>query len=412
MNEKKMQRAKLGDIGKIETGTTPSKINPNYYGTDYPLFKPSDLEQGINTLTAHDNLSIEGFNKCRKLPKNSILVTCIGATIGKTGLIKIEGASNQQINAVLPNNEHDPKFVYYQIISSSFQNQIKNNASSTTLPILNKTKFQQLTFITTPLPIQQAIVAKLEALFSELDKGIEQLKTAQQQLRTYRQAVLKAAFEGRLTGEQVKEGELPEGWKWIELREFISGIDAGKSFKCEERPPRENEVGVLKVSAVTWGEFDEEESKTVTDSNKVNQAYFVKEGDFILSRANTIELVGNSVIVRKITKNLMLSDKTLRIRFSNKLNQSFTLHFLRSQFGRKQIEKLSTGNQESMRNIGQERIKQIKIPYCDTYMQLEVVAEIESRLSVADKMEEAIAQGLQQAEALRQSILKKAFEGG
>lgn len=107
----------------------------------------------------------------------------------------------------------------------------------------------------------------------------------------------------------------------------------------------------------------------------------------------------------------MLSDKTLRIVFNNSINNYYCLYFLRSRRGRQQIEFLSTGNQESMRNIGQEKLKQINIPYCTLEEQNQIVQQIESRLSVADKMEESITRSLQQAEALRQSILKKALEG-
>jgi len=249
-----------------------------------------------------------------------------------------------------------------------------------------------------PLPEQRAIVAKIEELFSALDKGITDLKKAQTQLKIYRQAVLKKAFEGELTK--------------VELREVIDNIKAGKSFRCEERPPIANEVGVLKVSAVTWGKFQENESKTVTDPTRVNPDYFVKEGDFLFSRANTIELVGNSVIVKKIDKQLMLSDKTLRITFHNNVSPYYILYFLRSRSGRIQIESLSTGNQASMRNIGQERIKQMKIPFPSSLEeQYQIVQEIESRLSVCDKVEQTISDSLEKAQALRQSILKKAFDG-
>ena len=144
---------KLGDVGKIETGTTLSKTNAEYYGKEIPFFKPTDLQQGISTITASDNLSKLGFEKTRKLPKDLILVTCIGATIGKTGLIKVEGASNQQINSIIPDKQHNSKFVSYKVILHRFQNQIKDNLSSTTLPILNKSKFQQLDFITTTFSI-------------------------------------------------------------------------------------------------------------------------------------------------------------------------------------------------------------------------------------------------------------------
>ena len=87
------------------------------------------------------------------------------------------------------------------------------------------------------------------------------------------------------------------------------------------------------------------------------------------------------------------------------------MYFLRSRAGRRQIESLSTGNQDSMRNIGQQKIRQIEFPYCSIDEQNKVVQAIESRLSVADKMEESINESLQQADALKQSILKKAFEG-
>jgi type I restriction enzyme S subunit len=402
---------KLGDVGKIETGTTPSKSNAEYYGKEIPFFKPTDLQQGINTITASDNLSKLGFEKTRKLPKDSILVTCIGATIGKTGLIKVEGASNQQINSIIPDKQHNPKFVFYQVISHSFQNQIKDNSSSTTLPILNKSKFQQLDFITTTFDSQQAIVSKIEELFSELDKGIENLRTAQQQLKTYRQSVLKWAFEGKLTNENIKEAELPKGWKLTKLGEYIEDISSGKSYRCDERPPKQDEVGIVKVSSVTWGFFDEMESKTCFSKDFLNTKYLIKTGDFLFSRANTIEFIGACVIVNKIDKTLMLSDKILRFTFPKGVSKEYVLYYLRSRKGRKQIETLSTGNQDSMRNIGQEKIRQIEFPYCSIEEQKKIIQEIENRLSVADKMEESITQSLQQAEALRQSILKKAFEG-
>jgi type I restriction enzyme S subunit len=107
----------------------------------------------------------------------------------------------------------------------------------------------------------------------------------------------------------------------------------------------------------------------------------------------------------------MLSDKILRFTFEENIFKKYVLYYLRSKKGRKQIELLSTGNQDSMRNIGQETIRQIEFPYCKIEEQHQIVQAIESRLSVADKLEESIAQSLQQSEALRQSILKKAFKG-
>lgn len=295
-----------------------------------------------------------------------------------------------------------------------------------------------------PANEQKRIVAKIEELFSELDKGIESLKTARAQLKVYRQAVLKHAFEGKLTAdwreknkdklesadkiiehipshrrknlddvtnlELDKFPELPANWKYTRLGYFIDSISAGKSFKCDEREPTQEEIGVAKVSAVTWGKYDEHESKTCIDSDKVHPEYFIKSGDFLFSRANTIELVGACVIAKTVTKKIMLSDKTLRINFGN-LAPYYFLYYLRSQMGRNEIMKRSTGNQDSMRNIGQDRIRNIILPVCSPLEAAQITQEIHEKFSIIENLESTIEAELQKSEALRQAILKKAFSG-
>lgn len=203
----------------------------------------------------------------------------------------------------------------------------------------------------------------------------------------------------------------PEGWVRVPLADLLLKIEAGKSFKCDERPPTRDEVGVVKVSAVTWGEFQEQESKTCTDESRIDPALFVKPGDFLFSRANTIELVGACVIAKQVNLRVMLSDKILRLNFANAALKPWALYFLRSQDGRAQIEALSTGNQESMRNIGQERLGQITVPIPPANEQTRIVAKLEEVLSDLDA---GVAE-LQAAQAklaqYRQSLLKAAVEG-
>ena len=160
---------RLGDIGKIVTGNTPTKDIAEYYGGNIPFYKPADLEEGKCIKNASDHLSVLGFEQARKIPANSILVTCIGATIGKTGLITVKGSCNQQINAIIPNEVAYAEFIYYTCISDYMQKEIKSNASATTLPILNKGNFAKLPFPLPPYNEQQRIVNKIEELFTSLD---------------------------------------------------------------------------------------------------------------------------------------------------------------------------------------------------------------------------------------------------
>ena len=138
---------KISDIGDVITGSTPSKTNSEYYGSDFPFYSPSDLGTTVETLQAQKGLSKKGFEISRKIPKGSILVQCIG-DLGKCSIAHKDGACNQQINVIIPNTQLIiPKFVYYWIRSPYFNNLMKQESNQTTLPILNKSKFMNLPFL-------------------------------------------------------------------------------------------------------------------------------------------------------------------------------------------------------------------------------------------------------------------------
>ena len=137
--------------------------------------------------------------------------------------------------------------------------------------------------------------------------------------------------------------DLPVSWQLTPLADLLTGIETGKSFKCNERPPTSDEVGVVKVSAVSWGEFQEQESKTCKTADRVNPSLYIQRGDFLFSRANTVELVGACVIVRQVNLRVMLSDKILRFQFVGKSMKPWVLNLLRSCQGRCQIEALASG---------------------------------------------------------------------
>lgn len=204
--------------------------------------------------------------------------------------------------------------------------------------------------------------------------------------------------------------ELPKSWSWICLDDVLLGIEAGKSFKAEGRPPSDEEVGVLKVSAVTWKIFNDAESKTCIVPEQIEPRFFVQPGDFLFSRANTIDLVGACVIVHKVSRRVMLSDKTLRFRFSD-ISPDWVLYMLRTRHGRNEIERLATGNQDSMRNIGQARIRRIRIPCPPLAEQYRIVNKIEELFTQLDAGVDLLKKLKLKLKRYRQAVLKAAVEG-
>ena len=156
---------------------------------------------------------------------------------------------------VVPNQHVLSKLIFYFF----YRVDLGKIYDGSSIPQINNKHIEPLLFPLPPLPEQHRIVAKIEELFSELDKGIESLKTAQQQLKVYRQAVLKYAFEGKLTNPAVKDGELPEGWVVIKL-ENLGELICGQSPSVNE-VNRENK-GVLYVTGPEqWNGKHIEETK-------------------------------------------------------------------------------------------------------------------------------------------------------
>jgi type I restriction enzyme S subunit len=202
-----------------------------------------------------------------------------------------------------------------------------------------------------PLNEQRRIAAKLDATLAAVDACRQRLDGVEARLKRFRQAVLAAATSGELTREWREErGRDLAPWADKTVGDLVSDIDAGLNLKCDERPPEGDERGLVKISAVTWGTYNEEESKTLNQDAIISEENRICPGDFLISRANTIELVGACVIVHQVTRKLYLSDKVLRLVMPEEC-KPWLLLCLRSPSGRRQIEGLSSGNQLSMRNL-------------------------------------------------------------
>lgn len=400
---------RLGAIAEIVTGGTPSKKHPEYYGGNFPFYKPSDLDQGRLTYDASEYLSEEGKNVSRIIPKNSTAVCCIGS-IGKCGYLMCEGTTNQQINSAIP--KINSLCLYYYLCTENFVQDLLSMASATTIAIVNKSKMESCAFPLPPLSEQQRIVERIEELFAKLDEAKERLQEVADSFAVRKAAILHKAFTGELTKQWRREnGVSDESWEEITWGSFIEKIEAGKNWNALGRPPKNGEFGVVKVSAVTWGEFLEDESKTCTEESQWNEEKRISVGDFLFSRANTIQLVGNCVIVKDVKRKLMLSDKILRFSLSERVYDFFALWYTRTSSYRKQIESVASGNQDGMRNISQNNMKMIIFPLPTLPEQHEIVRLIDDLLARERAAQQAAEQALASIDLMKKSILARAFRG-
>jgi type I restriction enzyme S subunit len=209
---------KIKNIGHVMTGTTPSKAKKEYYGNSFPFFKPTDLNEGYYVKKSNDGLSEIGVTKARLIPEKSILVTCIGATIGKTGFIRVKGACNQQINAIVVNKNIYAGYIFFMCISPQFQKKIVGTSSATTLPILNKNKFKELIIPLAPIKEQKKIVEEIERRFENADRVEEVVKKCLKKAGAVRQSILKKAFSGKLVPQDPQDEPAEKLLKKIQQR--------------------------------------------------------------------------------------------------------------------------------------------------------------------------------------------------
>lgn len=217
-----------------------------------------------------------------------------------------------------------------------------------------------------------------------------------------------------MSTENSEEGsavELPSGWARAPLEDLLVGSDAGKSFKCEPRPAAPDEWGIVKVSAMTWGEFRPHENKALLDQALVNPAYEIHAGDILVSRANTVEHVGAPVLVGEVRPRLLLSDKSLRFNPGSAVDRQWFVYWLRSPAIRKAVSEKASGTSDSMRNVSQADLKAIDLPVPPAAEQRRIAEALEDRFTQLDKITNRIESALANVAALRKEILLDAIPG-
>ncbi|OWV17667.1 hypothetical protein B7990_09240 [Fibrobacter sp. UWB4] len=207
--------------------------------------------------------------------------------------------------------------------------------------------------------------------------------------------------------------EIPAGWKWVRLGDISLFSSAGKSFNCESREAIGDEWGIIKTSAITSGVFVESENKFYSKKCNNDVQTKIQMGDFLFCRASGSKgLAGRSCVVEKISSNLLLSDKSIRIELAQGISKSLVNMLNNSQYGENYRLSLGTNKSTSMNNLTREQILNFRIPLPPTAEQKEIVARVEQHLQTITQLETQIATRETTTKQLMQSILKDAFGEG
>ncbi len=199
--------------------------------------------------------------------------------------------------------------------------------------------------------------------------------------------------------------ELPDFWSWVCLGNISLKSDSGWSPQCHSEQRSGTDWGVLKVSAVSWGVFQPDENKALPSGMSGRVECEVKPGDFLLSRANTEELVARSVVVEKTPPQLMMSDKIVRFTFPDDIEKRFINLANSSDFARDYYARNASGTSSSMKNIGREVMCNLPVPLPPLAEQRRIVAKVDQLMALVDQLETKLATSRTTAETLMQAVV-------
>lgn len=453
---------KLGDVTRVVGGGTPRSNEPDYWNGDIPWLTPADLSGYRAKTISHGDRSISatGLDRsaARLLPAGTVLFSS-RAPIGYVAIAANPIATNQGFKSFVPPAEVCSSFLYYYLRSAKAL--AIQSASGTTFKELSKRRAAALPFPLPPLPEQHRIVARIESLFASLDDGIAALRRAEANLERYRASVLKAAVEGRLTeqwrtenpaGETAEEllgrvlaerrkrweddqlakfaakgqrptrnwkekykeptkpdlgrlPRLPGGWCWSTVDQLASAIQYGHTASAD--PSRQDGPRFLRITDIQQGRVRWQTVPGCAVTEAEAEKYRLNRGDIVFARTGAT--TGKSYLIKDPPEAIFAS-YLIRVELSDLVSSRYVSVFFQSGPYWEQIERGKRGIGQP--NVNARVLAHVALPMPPVGEQAEIAGRF---LSVEDALQQGSDRSLEScfsaASALRQSILKRAFEG-
>ncbi len=435
----------LNNLCEVILGQSPPSSTYNEQGIGLPFYQ-GKLEFGDMHPTPR-----KWCTAPKKIAQTGDVLISVRAPVGPTNICPEKSVIGRGLAAVRGLGGIEPRFVLYAL--RAFESDLAGKGTGSTFAAISGDQLKQFPVPLPPLPEQHRIVAKIEELFSDLDAGVEALKKVKAELKRYRQAVVKAAVEGKLTEEwrrgrgdsetggrgdagTGRQGEgsvadlleriraeraknakgkklppidtsvlpkLPEGWEWTRLG-HIAEMCLGKML--DKNKNKGEYQSYLRNINVRWGAFDLSDLSQMKFEEDEERRYGLVPGDLVVCEGGEPgrAAVWSGAPGMKIQKALH------RVRFlENTVVPEFLRYYLEYSAQNGILIKYFTGT--TIKHLTGIRLAELMFPLPSYTEQHQIVSEVEQRLSVADEVEKTVEAGLKEAERLRQSILKKAFEG-
>lgn len=390
-------------VATVITGGTPSKKNPEYYGDQFPFFKPTDLDAGRHVIKASEYLSESGKNVARIIPQESTAVCCIGS-VGKSGYLEIEGTTNQQINSAIP--KFNPLYLFYFMNTDNFVNQLWSKSSATTISIVNKAKMESCYFPLAPLDEQQRIVDRIESLFSKLDEAKEKAQAVVDGFELRKSAILHKAFTGELTERWRKEhGVSVDNWQYRKLSN-VATVISGYAFSSDNFDECNN-IPCIKITNVGVGNYISENYEYLpTKFLDTYNRFKVNSGNILISLTRSYIAAGLKVCICDEPRDSLLNQRVALIK---NCNIRYIYYYLRSSAVLYYVkEKSKTTNQP---NLSIKDLNNLLVPIPVESEQNEIVSVLNNLLDKEEYVKSTAEAVLSQIDTMKKAILARAFRG-
>lgn len=388
------KKVKISDIGKIVSGATPKTKDVDNYGGSIAWITPADLSGYTSKYISHGsrNITQKGYDSCSThlMPRGTVLFSS-RAPIGYVAIAENPICTNQGFKSIVPNDDIDSEFLYYQL--QYLRKKIQEKGSGTTFKEISGKVLGETDIVVPSLEEQFRIVARIEELFSELDKAVDTLKTTKEQLEVYRQAVLKDAFSDFEKKDSIRNLTMAvtsgsRGWA-----KYYS--NSGALFV---------RIGNLTHSGI---DIDFRDIQHITPpDNAEGVRTRLQPNDVLVSITADLGSIG---FVSEKVEEAYINQHIALVRFQNPVQGRFMAWYLRSEYGQKDLLKNKRGGGKL--GLGLDDIRDTPVPIVDDITAKEIVDKVEEQLSVCNSIEKTVDTALTQADAMRQSILKQAFEG-